>query len=128
MSKRSKRKQPNVVPVQPVRNEIEAGMQNLQKILDATKKGYERGFNEGYELGRQEGSDFAAFAMCPAFALALNDLYGFGKIRSTRALNLAGEYMLKAFTTRELIEEAYKRLGFEFADDPLTGHMVEVCE
>ena len=123
MSKRSKRKNVPRVPQKPVG--IEEGMQRVKKLVDATKKGYQQGWDEGYEKGRAEATEFSTYVMCPALALALHDLYGFGKKRTCRALNLAGKYMIEAFTSRELIAEAYKRCGFEFDDDPLTGNLVE---
>ena len=81
--------------------------------------------NDEYNRGFEDGKNFAGWAMCAALGLAMNDLYGFGKKRVTRTLNLAARYMFKSFTTRELIEEVYKRIGFEFADDPVSGNLVE---
>lgn len=88
--------------------------------------------DEAYQKGVRDGTlqtqERDSFNFCAAIALALNDLYGFGKKRSTRAINLAAQYMLESFTTLEIIEEAYKRIGLEFANDPVTGHMVEEVE
>lgn len=85
--------------------------------------------DEAYQRGRAEGSrsasEFSGYTMCAAVALALNDLYGFGNKRICRTLNLAAEYMINTFTTREIMEQAYERLGFEFVDDPVSGRLVE---
>ena len=90
-----------------------------------TPKDVDDAYKRGYEEGNKNATEFASYAMCAAMGLALNDLYGFGKKRVVRALNLAGEYMLNTFTTREIMEQVYERIGFEFADDPMSGHMVE---
>lgn len=85
---------------------------------------YQRGLNDGIVQTQESDS----YYFCAAIALALNDLYGFGKRRATRAINLAAKYMLESFTSVELVQEAYKRVGLEFADDFLTDHMVEEVE
>lgn len=85
---------------------------------------YQRGLNDG----AQQTQENDAYYFCAAIALALNDLYGFGKARSTKAINLAAKYMLESFTSVELVQEAYKRVGLEFADDFLTGYMVKEVE
>lgn len=88
--------------------------------------------NEAYQRGVEDGTTRAnesnSFTFCAAIALALNDLYGFGKKRSTRAINLAAKYMIDSFTTIEIVEEAYKRVGLEFSNDPVTGNLVEEVE
>ena len=85
--------------------------------------------DEAYQRGVRDGgaraSESDSFSFCAAIALALNDLYGFGKSRSTRAINLAAKYMIESFTSIELVEEAYKRVGLEFSNDPVTGNLVE---
>lgn len=102
-------------------NDIEAGMKRIKELADATKKGYDT----GYEKGHADATRFSSYAMCAAIGLALNDLHGFGKTRVTRVLNLAGKYMFESFTTREIMEKVYKRIGFEFADDPVSSDLVE---
>lgn len=84
--------------------------------------------DDEYQRGVDDANKFASYAMCAALGLALNDLYGFGKTRVTRVLNLAGKYMFESFTARELIEQVYKRIGFEFVDDPVSGNLVEEVE
>lgn len=85
-------------------------------------------YRKGFEEGNKSATEFSSYAMCAAMGLALNDLYGFGKKRVVRALNLAAEYMLNTFTTREIMEQVYERIGFEFADDPVSGKLVEEIE
>lgn len=121
MSKRSAKKQSMVTVTKPHQNDIEAGMQQVKKLADAVRKG----FDEGYEKGRAAATEFSSYVMCPAIALALYELYGMSGRCTCKALNLAGEYMINAFTSRELIEKAYEHVGFRFEEDPLTGHMVE---
>jgi hypothetical protein len=36
--------------------------------------------------------------------------------------------MIESFTSIELVEEAYKRVGLEFSNDPITGNLVEEVE
>ncbi len=93
-----------------------------------TMKDVDAAYQRGVQDGTLQTQERDSFNFCAAIALALNDLYGFGKRRSTRAINLAAEYMLNSFTTLEIVEEAYKRVGLEFANDPLTGHLVEEVE
>lgn len=85
-------------------------------------------YRRGYEEGNRRATEFSSYAMCAAMGLALNDLYGFGKQRVCRALNLAAEYMLNTFTTREIMEQVYERIGMEFVDDPISGNLVEEKE
>lgn len=85
-------------------------------------------YKRGYEEGNRNATEFSSYAMCAAVALALNDLHGFGKQRVCRVLNLAAKYMLETFTTREIMDQAYERIGFEFADDPVSGNIVEEKE
>lgn len=85
-------------------------------------------YQRGYEEGNRRATEFSSYAMCAALGLALNDLYGFGKKRVVRTLNLASEYMINSFTSRELMEEVYKRIGMEFVDDPVSGSLVEEIE
>ena len=127
MSKRSKHKgtSPNIPP-KPV--SITEGMQRIKQLADATNKGYEQGLQDGFEQGRAEATKFASYAMCAAVALALHELHGFGSMRACRVLNLAGRKMFDAFTSRELIEEAYKEMGFAFEENPMTGDLVEEVE
>ena len=106
-------------------NEIEAGMKRIKELTEATTKGYNEGWQKGYDKGQQDATEFSSYAFCAALALALNDLHKFGKQRVVRVLNLAGKYMFESFTSREIMEEAYKRIGFEFADDPMSGDLVE---
>ena len=89
----------------------------LKDVDDA----YKRGYDEGYEKAKE----FVGYSMCAALGLAMNDLYGFGKKRVVRTINLAAEYMFNAFTSREIMEQVYERIGFEFADDPVSGNLVE---
>ena len=127
MSSRSKHKaiirEHNIVKTQPP--SIEDGMKRIKELDAAVKKGWDKGYSEGYETGRAKATEFASYAMCAAVGLALNELFGFGKKRVTRTLNLAGKYMFESFTTREIMEEVYKRIGFEFADDPVSSDLVE---
>lgn len=90
-----------------------------------TPKDVDEAYQRGYEEGSKNASEFSGYAMCAAMGLAMNDLFGFGKKRVTRTLNLAAKYMIESFTTREIMEEVYKRIGFEFADDPVSGNLVE---
>ena len=106
-------------------NEIEAGMKRIRELTDAATKGYNEGWQKGYDKGRQDAQQFTCYAFCAALALALNDLHKFGKQRVVRVLNLAGKYMFESFTSREIMEEAYRRIGFEFADDPMSGDLVQ---
>lgn len=85
-------------------------------------------YRKGFEEGNKSATEFSSYAMCAAMGLALNDLYGFGKKRVVRALNLAAKYMFNTFTTREIMEQVYERIGFEFADDPVSGKLVEEIE
>ena len=129
MSKRSKYKGvPQIPPKQPKPVSITEGMQRTKQLVEYTKKGYEQGLKDGFEQGRAEATQFASYAMCAAVALALHELHGFGHMRACRVLNLAGEKMINSFTTRELIDEAYEKMGFIFEEDPLTGHLVEEVE
>lgn len=127
MSSRSKQKamlRPRIEPVaRPL--DIESGMKRVKDINDAVKRGFDKGWEEGYDQGRTEATNFTTYTMCAALGLALNDLFGFGKRRVTRTLNLAAQYMFDSFTTREIMEEVYKRIGFEFVDDPVSGNLVE---
>lgn len=82
-------------------------------------------YQRGYEEGSKNSTEFSSYALCAAMGLAMNDLYGFGKKRVVRTLNLAAEYMLNSFTTREIMEQVYERIGMEFVDDPVSGKMVE---
>lgn len=125
MSKRSKRKHVQTEPAQRKILSIEENMKRTKELIEATKKGYEQGLQDGFEQGRAEATEFASYAMCAAVALALHELHGFGNKRACRVLNLAGAKMFNAFTARELIAEAYERMGFTFEEDPLTGHLVE---
>ncbi len=93
-----------------------------------TPKDVDEAYQRGFEEGNKSATEFSSYAMCAAMGLALNDLYGFGKKRVVRALNLAAEYMLNTFTTREIMEQVYERIGFEFADDPVSGKLVEEIE
>lgn len=130
MSSRSKHKAMLAPKVEPIPHtlDIEAGMKRVKDIADAVKRGYDKGYEEGCEHGRTEATNFTTYTMCAALGLAMNDLYGFGKKRVTRTLNLAAKYMLESFTTREIMEEVYKRIGFEFVDDPVSGNLVEEIE
>ena len=109
-------------------NEIEAGMKRIKELTEATTKGYNEGWEKGYEKGQEDASRFNSYTMCAAMGLALNDLYGFGKTRVTRVLNLAGKYIFESFTSREIMEQVYERIGFEFTDDPVSGNLVEEIE
>ena len=90
-----------------------------------TPKNLKDEYHRGYEKGYEDAKEFVGFSMCAALGLAMNDLYGFGKKRVTRTINLAAQYMFNAFTEREIMEEVYNRIGFEFADDPISGNLVE---
>ena len=106
-------------------NEIEAGMKRIKELTEATTKGYNEGWQKGYDKGHEDATKFSSYTMCAAIGLALNDLYGFGKTMVTRVLNLAGKYMFETFTTKEIMEQVYERIGFEFVDDPVSGNLVE---
>ena len=93
-----------------------------------TPKDVDDAYQRGYEEGNKRATEFSSYAMCAAMGLALNDLFGFGKKRVVRTLNLAAEYMINSFSTREIMEEVYKRIGMEFVDDPISGNWVEEIE
>lgn len=93
-----------------------------------TPQDMKREYHIGYEKGYEDAKEFVAFSMCAALGLAMNDLYGFGKKRVVRTINLAAQYMFNSFSSREIMLEAYKRIGFEFDDDPISGTLVEEVE
>ena len=93
-----------------------------------TPKDIDEAYQRGVADGTARANENNSFYFCAAIALALNDLYGFGKSRSTRAINLAAQYMIESFTTLEIVQKAYERVGLEFANDPVTGHLVEEVE
>lgn len=93
-----------------------------------TPQDVEEAYQRGLREGAQRTQENDGYYFCAGIALALNDLYGFGKVRSTKAINLAAKYILESLTSAELAQEAYDRVGLEFADDFLTGYMVREVE
>ena len=93
-----------------------------------TQQDVEEAYQKGLREGAQQTMENDSYYFCAGIALALNDLYGFGKVRSTKAINLAAKYILESLTSAELVQEAYDRVGLEFADDFLTGYIVREVE
>lgn len=80
---------------------------------------------EGYEAGGRDARELDNELMCAALALTLNELHGFGQKRIVRVINRMAEIMMETFTSREIVDQVYDRLGLTLVNDPATGRMVE---
>ena len=67
---------------------------------------YDRGWTAGFTKAAEPTIRSAYAAVC----LALNDLYGFGSKRCADVLTAIDKHMLYSLTSKELIDDVYKRM------------------
>ena len=71
------------------------------------KENYDKGWQDGFH----ESGDMVIRSCYAAICLALNDLHGFGQKRCMDVLNAVDEHMTMTLSSREAIDEVYKRMG-----------------
>lgn len=68
-------------------------------------------FQKGYHAGFKAASEPVIKGCYAAICLALNDLYGFGHKRCGDVLLAVDNHITMSLTSKEAIEEVYKRMG-----------------
>ena len=85
-------------------------------IIELTEA-YSKGFNAGYEKGREEGFKQAALVsiqrMYGAVLLAAKELYGFGQERGIRLLNRVNYLVIEMLSDEELAQRVLDEVGVE---------------
>lgn len=85
-------------------------------IIELTEA-YSKGFNAGYEKGREEGFKQAALVsiqrMYGAVLLAAKELYGFGQERGIRLLNKVNYLVIEMLSDEELAQRVLDEVGVE---------------
>jgi hypothetical protein len=77
--------------------------------LEDLKDEWHRGFTAGFEQGTP-----GTFKTCyAAVVLALHELHGFGQERCYAVLRRMDELILDYFTSQEIIDDVYKKIGLE---------------
>ena len=82
-----------------------------------TPEDLEKEWHDGYNTGWAKASPGASKTCYAAFALALHELYGFGKNRLERVLNRADNLIIEYLTTEEIIDAVYKEAGLKLNFD-----------
>lgn len=75
-----------------------------------TPQDLEAEYNKGWEAGFAKAAEPVIRSCYAAVCLALNDLHGFGQKRCADVLNAIDKHMLYSLTSKEAIEEVYKRM------------------
>lgn len=65
-----------------------------------------------YRHGCKDGAEYATKGIYASVAIALHDLYGFGRKRLFRAIKAIDEQFVLCIDADELVEEAEKRTGY----------------
>ena len=89
----------------------------LDDVKDAEEK--------AYRTGVRTGIDNTMRTCYAAICLALHELYGFGKERCSRVLNLTDEKITMALTSEEAIQEVYDSIGLEINFKDVPGERVQ---
>ena len=113
MASRSKRKQ---MQRQAETRETLIPQMKQPTIIELTEA-YSKGFNAGYEKGREEGFKQAALVsiqrMYGAVLLAAKELYGFGQERGIRLLNKVNYLVIEMLSDEELAQRVLDEVGVE---------------
>lgn len=75
-----------------------------------TPKDLEDNYNKGWSDGFTKAAEPVIQAAYAAVCLALNELYKFGSKRCSDVLNCMDGHMMYSLTSKEAIDEVYKRM------------------
>ena len=95
--------------------------QEIEKRLiknGITTKDLEANYNKGWQDGFKKAAEPVIQGCFAAICLALNDIHGFGKKRCAEVLNAVDQHLTYSLTSKEAIDEVYKRIGLriEFSE------------
>lgn len=76
-----------------------------------TVKDLRNEWDRGYNAGFKEAAEPVIRGCYAAICLALNDLHGFGQKRCADVLRALDEHLTMSLTSKEAIDEVYKRMG-----------------
>ena len=72
-------------------------------------------FDRGYSAGFKEAAEPVIRGVYASICLALNDLHGFGQKRCADVLRAVDEHLMYSLTSKESIDEVYRRMGLKLA-------------
>ena len=78
-----------------------------------TAEDLKREWDKGYSAGFKGAAEPVIRGCYAAICLALNDLHGFGQKRCADILNAVDEHLTMTLTSKEAIDEVYKRMGLK---------------
>lgn len=87
--------------------------QQIQRRLiqnGITLKDLEDNYNKGWSDGFKKAAEPVIQACYAAICLALNDVLGYGQKRCARILSAVDSHMMYSLTSKEAIDEVYKRM------------------
>lgn len=93
------------------------------KVADAMMKVHvgndviQKAYNKGYDAGALVITENLGTTFTAAMCIALNEMHGFGRKRLCDVMERMNSEMLNTFTTREAVQNVYKKLGLRFSED-----------